>query len=483
MDKLLDRVTSGRIFKQVTNFAYGRTGLNDQEPCDSRDASIFEDAEDCSLSGVPSTEDHQLTGSEVSENNNIADGEQSPQIHNVNSMEEDAADGRNGRLGTRHIPVVNYQATSCPPPVNARYAEVFTFVDKDSEVGTGLSLTKVMVWQFNAVYHGEQRITEYMSRINSTAERLRQVVGEATDINDQLQELPEDFQDDIELVQAVLRLQQELMDLTQLKENLDSDVQYMENAVDNIQKDIQQAKNQLFVDMKDSLDAGCLLEPFVEELQVQDPIVLDEAILDAPQQSPTPSEVGLYTLEVARQTAVEEVTEKIIQVQDSQRRFDDLPNIYNKEYDAYIADIELGLVNASKSEFDAVMLLDSRDATAKLIQAEEQLEQARIHAMELGLTLDAFDQESCFQDCADDGYRESLENLWIAHVDRRRIERWMNQEDDTPESADFDEWDSKTVDISDSVSAIADTFKSRKRIDRWRAMCEAVDVEVEMNVD
>ena len=193
--------------------------------------------------------------------------------------------------------------------------------------------------------------------------------------------------------------------------------------------------------------------------------------------TPTPSELENFAIVDVREAALNEITQNAIQVQDAQERFEDLPNHYNKEYDGYTACVETGTITASKSEFDAVMLLDSQGAATKLIQAKEEFEQARNHARELGLTLDSYDQESCFIDYPDDGYRESLENQWIAHVDRGRIVRWMESEDEMPTEAECDEWDSKTVDISDSVSAIADTCKSRKRIDHWRSMCESLDAE------
>ncbi len=125
-----------------------------------------------------------------------------------------------------------------------------------------------------------------------------------------------------------------------------------------------------------------------------------------------------------------------------------------------------------KSEFDRAMLLDSREATKLLIQAEDEFEQAREYARELGLTLSSYDQESCFVDYPDDGYRESLEKQGIAHVDRDRIESWIALEDETHAGIECDEWETKTVEIWDSISAIADTPKSRKRIAHWRSICD-----------
>jgi hypothetical protein len=57
----------------------------------------------------------------------------------------------------------------------------------------------------------------------------------------------------------------------------------------------------------------------------------------------------------------------------------------------------------------------------------------------------------------------------------------MEQKDKISQEAECDDWDSRTVDIWDSVSAVADSPKERKRIDHWRSMCELMDIDT--NID
>lgn len=395
-------------------------------------------------------------------------------------IDNNAAEHNNSNSDISHFQAVKYSSATGNLPLTARYAEVFMFVGKDNEVGTGVSSTEAMVWQLNVVLQGEQRITGHITQINSLESKRARVEADMSDINSKLEDVPEDFESSPALLEAVLKDQQELEGLAQLSEVLALEIQRLETAIEKVHEDTRYTKAQLFSDWKETLAEGGLLEPFVEEVETQIPALQRTNPLGMEAQArptPTPSELENFAIVDVREAALNEITQNAIQVQDAQERFEDLPNHYNKEYDGYTACVETGTITASKSEFDAVMLLDSQGAATKLIQAKEEFEQARNHARELGLTLDSYDQESCFIDYPDDGYRESLENQWIAHVDRGRIVRWMESEDEMPTEAECDEWDSKTVDISDSVSAIADTCKSRKRIDHWRSMCESLDAE------
>jgi hypothetical protein len=71
----------------------------------------------------------------------------------------------------------------------------------------------------------------------------------------------------------------------------------------------------------------------------------------------------------------------------------------------------------------------------------------------------------------------------VAHVDRGRIEKWMDEENDKQDqSPDCDNWDSESVDFGDSISVVAEG-KGRKRIDRWRSMCELMKLEIQVETE
>jgi hypothetical protein len=477
MDQIIEFVTSGRIFKQVAEYAWTRRATETLTPLQSRDPSIFEDAEDCTLhrtAGKDGLRPMDLAGS----NFPPADEETLSPQDSV-AVEQDTADLRRSN-SPPHTKAVNYAEPTEKLPLTARYPELLTFIGKEDELGTGVALTKAMVWQFNSIFQGEQKIAERVSNIQYFTEKRETIEGFITETGDKLNNLPQYYQSDPDPLHAALQDQEELEELVQCREELNLEIESLEGDIQKIQEDVQWATNRILSTWKETLAEGGLLEPLTEEVETQipDSNAHNTAIEAQPESSPTPSEAERYAVADARDAALHDITQKIIQVQDAQERFDNLVNHYNKEYDAFVAGVEAGTISALKSDFDRVMLLDSREATTMLIQAEEALEQARDHARGLGLTLSSYDQESCFVDYLDDGYRESLENEWAAHVDRGRIERWMDSEVETPEEIECDEWDSRTVDISDSVSAVADTPKSRRRIDHWRSICESLAVEM-----
>ena len=163
-----------------------------------------------------------------------------------------------------------------------------------------------------------------------------------------------------------------------------------------------------------------------------------------------------------------------------QDKFDTRRQTYDNEWHEYRQAVEDGTCSLSQSEFDRIDLFNVRHQTSLLINAEAAHEQAKAQARALGILGNDLDQESDFIDQEDDGgYLESLDAELLAGVDRDYIEGWCTEidghEDQETLQRQFtdawDEWDAKTVDISDSISLV-DRGRNRKRIDRWRESCE-----------
>jgi hypothetical protein len=480
MDDLIDRVTSGRIFKQIAEYAFGRRGTTTKLLSSSRDTSIVGEAKEELSPTLNLTEMPRSTQSTASA---LGQAESATSLKfEHSSIRENAASHINLPMPLSHIYAMNYEKPAGKPPLTARYPEVFTFVGKDGEVGTGVSLTKVMVWQFNSLFQSEQKMAKYISKINFIVGEREKLDYDVAEINNQLQDLPEGFEGYPALLQAVVRHRQTLDGLLKLRKELNLKIQSLQINIEKAQQDIQYVKNQLTLNWKETLADGGLLELFGEDVGVQTP-ASKNAVAPEGEARPksTASEIERYEEEDAREAALNYVTQKQLQLHEAQTRFDSLQDYYVEEYHTYLACVEEGRITASKSEFDAMMLLDARETTKNWVQSEEQLEQARNQARELGLTLDSVDQESCFVDFSDDGYRESLEAQWIAHVDRDWIEKWIEQETEMPEETDCDEWDARTVDMWESVSVVADSCKVRKRIDHWRLACELLEVERNYN--
>lgn len=79
-------------------------------------------------------------------------------------------------------------------------------------------------------------------------------------------------------------------------------------------------------------------------------------------------------------------------------------------------------------------------------------------------------------DDVEDGYRMSMELDLVASAPSPKIKNWVT---DIPDLASpsfnerhdvADHWDAKDVDISDSLSLVAEG-DDRKRIERWREIC------------
>lgn len=130
-----------------------------------------------------------------------------------------------------------------------------------------------------------------------------------------------------------------------------------------------------------------------------------------------------------------------------------------------------GLVDFPESELDLLHVQQRAETTRALIEAEEAFEQARAKARTLGLLQNEPDQESGFIDGTDDassvcqdlaahvsGLNATSVQAWASRVAEARDEDWVEP--------DVDEWDSRSVSMSDSVSVVANG-KWRKRIDRW----------------
>lgn len=79
MDGLIDVTTSGRLFRQITEYAWTRRGTGDREHLEIQDPSIFENAEDRSSPLRGSIKEPRVTESAGSASG-IADANESPRI-------------------------------------------------------------------------------------------------------------------------------------------------------------------------------------------------------------------------------------------------------------------------------------------------------------------------------------------------------------------------------------------------------------------
>ena len=133
--------------------------------------------------------------------------------------------------------------------------------------------------------------------------------------------------------------------------------------------------------------------------------------------------------------------------------------------------------DASPEDFDLRWVQKIQELTRELIEAESALSAAKAAAVEGGIDVPMDDRASGFLDDVADGYRMSVEQTMIGSVPSPKIRNWMSG---IPERAphtfnensnEADEWEAEDVEISDSVSMVAQDAGERRRIDQWRQVC------------
>lgn len=177
----------------------------------------------------------------------------------------------------------------------------------------------------------------------------------------------------------------------------------------------------------------------------------------------------------ARQAALDRIERTGRTLQIMQDGFDSREVDYRNELEVYEEAVFRGTTKVTRTVFEQYAVRTLQQRTRALIDAEAAHEQALAHGRDLGVIGNDYEQESNFVSDPSDGYRESHDAIATATVDYDLIEAWTDQIVDAPDPncddmEDVDDWDAKTVGMSDSVSVV-DFTRNRKRIDRWQELC------------
>ncbi|MCJ1263794.1 hypothetical protein MMC22_003664 [Lobaria immixta] len=158
-----------------------------------------------------------------------------------------------------------------------------------------------------------------------------------------------------------------------------------------------------------------------------------------------------------------------------------------KEYEEAVQD---GTCDLSRSDFDCMGLEMLQARTRDYIDAEIGYEEVKTRARALRLLENDFFQDSNFIDDPDDGYRESFEVATMDRVDEEFIKGWradiINSQEEMgslDEQLEADDWEAKTIGISDSISVV-DYTRNGARIKRWQDICRlAQEAHAENSAD
>ena len=478
MDGLVDRVVNGRIFKNFASFVRGESQTSKDmldrpwtADCErSLDLRSFRTACMSSTSeGLQDTRKRRALGASASDTPSIMDIDDSQghlsELDGSYYLHDDIHESRSSLadICLSRTSVVNH------PPLTSRHLKIFTFQGGHGNVETGLSLTKTIVWQLNAIFQAENEIEAYTEAIIKVNEKL----AEWGSLASELPYLIEDATNDLDrtaLLESLQEAEEMVVSNERKRLQLVERFQYWKS-----EKEL--PLRQMLENFHVVLESNNLLEVNENELRLQDPEDdRSEEPISARSPSPSPSELAVLEKETEKQKAWDNLHDKRLRLQAAEATLEDF-NIYcETKYIHYLQLHSEGVISASKTEFDLDMIQQRQKATRAYIKAEEDLNEALEYIRTTRLDFEQSDQESGFVSHDEDGHIDSMDPANVQFVDRERIERWLAGDSEAEGSSrDTDEWDCKSIGLYDSASIVADhvaTGKRRKRIDEWRSMCE-----------
>lgn len=179
--------------------------------------------------------------------------------------------------------------------------------------------------------------------------------------------------------------------------------------------------------------------------------------------------------ESARRNAIAKLNRTREMVMGAQYQLDCRKQHYIEDLALHRYNLSEGVWSSTTTEFDNRQVQIGQELTRELIEAQEAFDNAMDEAKVACVGSDA---DSSYYG---DYYEPSLVGIECEVLDksvRPRIELWQDSlmapsNLEHPEPTELDHWDAKTVDVSDSVSAIASDQYYRKNIDRWKGMRNA----------
>ena len=178
--------------------------------------------------------------------------------------------------------------------------------------------------------------------------------------------------------------------------------------------------------------------------------------------------------ELARQEVLERLDETRYKYDQAQALFDSRKDVYDHNLAEYQQRAAGGECLFSRSEFDRKAVVWGQQVTAALIYAEAVFDQAQKDARAMKATRSTIDEASC--------HRSDLsvpDEFWAddASEKRRAIDAWAANVIASSECSgdvEVDDWDSGTVEVWDSVSAV-DYGTYGKQIVFWQGICASIE--------
>lgn len=183
--------------------------------------------------------------------------------------------------------------------------------------------------------------------------------------------------------------------------------------------------------------------------------------------------------ELQRQAAYHEFVERSQYLDTVQEKFDSQGGLYRENVAEYQEMVAAGTTTMSRSDFDRRKVRYGQQLTRALIDAEEEFEEARERAQDLGAIGSDYGHDFYYGAEYEESWPENKIADYNASQDWGFVEHWMDNIPDSTsqtdvDSVEVDTWDAEEVDVNDSISMI-DCEDYRQDIDRHRRICARLE--------
>ena len=219
------------------------------------------------------------------------------------------------------------------------------------------------------------------------------------------------------------------------------------------------------------------MEEEEEEVKITDhPVPAQSPVVSVPSDH---SEVEVDQEQLQRQEAYEEFVERSQYLNTVQEKFDNQGSLYRENLAEYREMVAAGDTIMSRSDFDRRKVRYGQQLTRALIDAEDEFEEARERAQNLGAIGSDYGREFYYGAEYEESWPENKVAEYNASCDWDFVEDWLNNIPDSAsqtevDSVEIDDWDAEEVEVNDSISNI-DCEDYRQDIDRNRRICARLE--------
>lgn len=366
------------------------------------------------------------------------------------------------------------------PPLSEGEARIVVIEDENGQRVPAMVLTSQMIKEWNLILKSRRKATEcstkmfrVTNKIYALEEKKLEIKQKKIQLREEHNELTDEEFEDLEIIQELRASYEGLAaPATEFLEQLNgyqSKLELLEEAPKAIRDRMEKywgfvmAENNL-VDFDDESD-----DELSKMQEDYDPFPVDV-------REPTPSET-------AREEVYSQLRETRGRIAELEEIVDNWQQHYDEQLVEYQAAVEDGTCENSRTIFDLCLLEESQDKIGALVRAEKEYDRKLEEARHLGIAINDGNTESdVISDRDDDGYTLSFEGEMSNSVDKGWIIAWVEEienqnPDQGPECDDLNEWEVKSLAQNERDSVVYDMMargKMRKKIDKWRKMCEAV---------